>query len=279
MVVAVIGAGGQLGQALQHIAEDYAEIEFHFFSSQQIDITREETIHAAWEQFQPDYCINAAAYTAVDKAESEPEKARQINVDGPRNLARICNEFNTVLLHISTDFVFDGNQQTPYKETDPTHPISVYGQTKRDGEVAVIETMQAYFIIRTSWVYSQFGHNFLKTMLRLAAERDSLSVVNDQIGAPTHAIDLAKMLVTIVQGQSETYGIYHFSNQGSTSWYGFAQKIFEHYRIAIELKPITTAEYPTAATRPAHSVLDTAKIRQTFQVNIQNWEQALQQYS
>lgn len=278
MVVAVLGAGGQLGQALQHIAPDFPGIDFRFFTAQEIDITEQDSMLAIWDKLKPDYCINAAAYTAVDKAESEPEKAQKINVDGARNLAEICQKSQTILLHISTDFVFDGTQPTPYNESDLTHPISIYGQTKRDGEWAIAGAMQSYFIIRTSWVYSDFGHNFLKTMLRLATERSSLNVVDDQIGSPTHAIDLAKMLVTIVQTQSQAYGIYHFCNQGSTSWYGFAKKIFEAYQIEIDLRPIPTEAYPTPAKRPANSVLNCEKIKSTFKVEIPRWEEALVTY-
>lgn len=279
MVVVVVGANGQLGQALQHIAVDYLTVQCHFFSSNEIDITQIATIEKVWLQLKPDFCINAAAYTAVDKAESETEKATLINVDGARNLATICQQFNTTLLHISTDFVFDGSKTTPYTESDTTNPQSVYGNTKRDGELAIINTMQAYFIIRTSWLYSQFGNNFMKTMLRLAHERTSLSVVDDQIGAPTHAIDLAAMLMTIIQSKSTAYGIYHFSNQGSTSWYGFAQKIFELNKVLIPLHPIATSQYPTPAKRPHYSVLDVSKIESTFKVSIKNWDIALEQHT
>ncbi|WP_309640196.1 dTDP-4-dehydrorhamnose reductase [Flavobacterium sp.] len=277
MIVVVVGANGQLGQALRHIAADYAEIQFHFYTSNEIDITKPDLIELVWSQLKPDFCINAAAYTAVDKAETEPEKAQQINVDGARNLAEVCQRFHTTLLHISTDFVFDGSKKTPYVETDMTNPQSVYGTTKRDGELAIIKTMKAYFIIRTSWLYSQFGNNFMKTMLRLAQERSSVSIVEDQIGTPTHAIDLAKMLLTIIQSKSKDYGMYHFSNQGSTSWSGFAKKIFEWNHISTNVLPIPTSQYPTPAKRPAYSVLDTSKIKKTFHVSIHHWDIALEQ--
>jgi dTDP-4-dehydrorhamnose reductase len=279
MVVAVVGANGQLGQALQHIAANYPMVQCHFFSSKEIDITQVVTIEKVWHQLKPDFCINAAAYTAVDKAESETEKATLINVDGARNLAVICKQFNTNLLHISTDFVFDGSKTTPYTESDTTNPQSVYGTTKRDGELAIINTMQAYFIIRTSWLYSQFGNNFMKTMLRLAQERSALSIVDDQIGSPTHAIDLAEMLMTIIKSKSNAYGIYHFSNLGSISWYGFAKKIFEVNKVSIPLQPITTSQYPTPAKRPHYSVLDVSKIENTFKVSIKKWDVALEQHA
>lgn len=278
MVVIVIGANGQLGQTLQHIAPDYSGIQFRFFTSKEIDITIQSTIELVWKQLKPDFCINAAAYTAVDKAEKESKKAQSINVEGVQNLAEVCQAFHTVLLHISTDFVFDGNKEIPYTETDITNPQSVYGNTKRGGEFAIINTLQTYFIIRTSWLYSQFGNNFMKTMLRLAQEKSSISVVDDQIGTPTHAIDLAKMLLTIIQSKSKAYGIYHFSNQGSTSWHGFAKKIFELNHVAITLLPIRTSEYPTPAKRPKYSVLDSSKIKTAFNITIKNWDTALEQY-
>lgn len=279
MVVAVVGANGQLGQALRHIAANHPAMQCHFFSSKEIDVTQVTSIEKVWHQLKPDFCINAAAYTAVDKAESESDKATLINVDGARNLATICKEFNTTLLHISTDFVFDGSKTTPYLESDTTNPQSVYGTTKRDGELAIINTMQAYFIIRTSWLYSQFGNNFMKTMLRLSQERSALSIVDDQIGSPTHAIDLAEMLLTIIQSKSTAYGIYHFSNRGNTSWYGFAKKIFEVNKVLIPLNPIATSEYPTPAKRPHYSVLDVSKIESTFKVSIKKWDVALEQHA
>ena len=182
--------------------------------------------------FSPNYCINAAAYTAVDKAESEPEKAHLINVIGAKNIAVVCKEQATNLLHISTDFVFDGEKNSAYTEDDITNPTGVYGQTKLEGERAIQAVFDNYFIIRTSWVYSQFGNNFMKTMLRLASERDSLSVVNDQIGTPTNAVDLAEVLIKIIltdnrQPTTDNFGIYNFSNEGQCSWYDFAKKIFE----------------------------------------------------
>ncbi len=196
MVVLVTGANGQLGQSLRFISEDYPEIDFVFCSSSELDITNLENCKSVFLKNKPNYCINTAAYTAVDKAESEPEKAVAINVIGAKNLAEVCKINNSILIHISTDFVFDGNSQTPYKETDTPNPTGVYGQTKLDGEKAIQAIWAKYFIIRTSWVYSQFGNNFMKTMLRLASERESLSVVDDQIGTPTNAVDLASYFNT-----------------------------------------------------------------------------------
>ena len=284
MVVLVTGANGQLGQSLQFIAPKYPELQFFFCDSKDLDITDLNNVKQIFNQFKPQYCINAAAYTAVDKAESEPEKAHSINVIGAKNLAEICKINNTVLLHISTDFVFDGNlspraQSRGYLEEDKPNPTGVYGQTKLDGEKVIQEIWNKHFIIRTSWVYSQFGNNFMKTMLRLASERDTISVINDQIGTPTNAVDLAEVLLKILTEHSklntEHYGIYNFSNDGQCSWYDFAKKIFEINNITIDLKPIPTSSFPTPAKRPAFSVLDKTKIKTTFGLDIKNWEDSL----
>jgi dTDP-4-dehydrorhamnose reductase len=280
MVVLVTGANGQLGQAIQSISGNYPEIDFVFCDLSTLDITNVNQIKETFKKFKPNYCINASAYTAVDKAESEPEKAFSINVTGAKNLAEACKENNTILLHISTDFVFDGNKKVPYSEEDVPKPTGVYGQTKLDGEKAIQKTFDNYFIIRTSWVYSQFANNFMKTMLRLGLERDSLSVVNDQIGTPTNAVDLAEVLVKVIktynsQLTTHNFGIYNFSNEGQCSWYDFAKKIFEINDIEIDLKPIPTSSYPTPAKRPAFSVLNKTKIKNLFDLQICNWEESL----
>ena len=283
MVVLVTGAKGQLGQSLQFIAPNYPELQFVFCDSKDLDITDLNNVKQIFKQFKPAYCINAAAYTAVDKAESEPEKAHSINVIGAKNLATVCAAHSTVLLHISTDFVFDGTASKPYTESDIPNPTGVYGQTKLDGEKAIQEIWNKHYIIRTSWVYSQFGNNFMKTMLRLASERDSISVVNDQIGTPTNAVDLAEVILKILTEHSkrntEHYGIYNFSNEGQCSWYDFAKKIFEVNNITINLKPIPTSSFPTPAKRPSYSVLDKAKIKSTFgseiSGEIKSWEDIL----
>lgn len=280
MVVLVTGANGQLGQSLQFIAENYPQIDFVFCDSKALDITQKEAIALVFAKVKPDFCINAAAYTAVDKAESEPEKAEAINVIGARNLAEVCRDFKTKLIHVSTDFVFDGTQKTPYTEDDTPNPKSVYGQTKLEGEIAIQKVLNEYFIVRTSWVYSQFASNFMKTMLRLGAEKDSISVVDDQIGTPTNAIDLAQTLVqiilkTIKSPEINRYGVYNFSNEGSCSWFDFAQKIFELNAVKIQLKPIPTSSYPTPAERPANSILDKNKIKRTFDIEIQRWDERI----
>jgi dTDP-4-dehydrorhamnose reductase len=278
MVVVVTGANGQLGQALQFIAGNYPEIHFHFYASSALDIVEKTSIEKTFQEINPDFCVNAAAYTAVDKAENDSEKAYAVNVTGCKNLAETCKDFNTTLIHISTDFVFDGDSEIPYTETDSTNPQGVYGQTKRDGENAIRKIFDDYFIVRTSWVYSQFGNNFMKTMLRLAAERSSLGVVDDQIGTPTHAIDLAKAIVKIISSGSKNFGIYNFSNEGIASWYDFAKRIFEINNVKIDLKPIPTTAFPTPAKRPKYSVLDKSKIKAEFNMAIDSWEIALEKY-
>jgi dTDP-4-dehydrorhamnose reductase len=280
MVVLVTGANGQLGQAIQFVAENYPNINFVFCSSSDLDIANKKNCNSIFKKEKPDFCVNVAAYTAVDKAESEPEKAELINVIGAKNLAETCKEFNTKLIHISTDFVFDGSKNSPYNETDLPNPKGVYGQTKLGGEIAIQEVFEAYFIIRTSWVYSQFGNNFMKTMLRLASERDSLSVVSDQIGTPTNAVDLAECLLTIITQRptlntQHLFGIYNFSNEGQCSWFDFAKKIFEINNINIHLQPIPTTSFPTPAERPKYSVLDKSKIKRVFGVEVRDWEESL----
>ena len=294
MVVLVTGANGQLGQAIQSISGKYPEIDFVFCSSSELDITNLENCQVVFDEFQPQFCINAAAYTAVDKAESEPAKAFDINANGAENLAITCKKFNTILIHISTDFVFDAyfsegiayydrELRLPLKsnlgltETDVPFPSGVYGLTKLQGEQAIQANWEKHFIIRTSWVYSQFGNNFMKTMLRLASERDSLSVVADQIGTPTNAVDLAEVLLKIIQSPKyqSSFGIYNFSNEGQCSWYDFANEIFCQKGVSIDLKPIPTSAYPTPAKRPAYSVLDKTKIKSTFDIKINDWQTSL----
>jgi len=277
MVVLVTGASGQLGQSLQFIASQYPEMQFIFATSQDLDITNQERVTSFFEKNKINFCVNTAAYTAVDKAESESEKAHLVNIIGPKNLAIACQKQDATLLHISTDFVFDGNANTPYSEADATNPIGVYGQTKLDGEKAVIQNCEKHFIIRTSWVYSPFGNNFMKTMLRLAQDRSELNVVSDQIGTPTNAVDLAKAILTIVTSKKESYGVYNFSNEGVCSWYDFAVEIFKQNSINIQVNPIPTSAYPTPAQRPQYSVLDKSKIKTTFGIKINAWQEALAQ--
>jgi dTDP-4-dehydrorhamnose reductase len=284
MVVLVTGANGQLGQAIQSVVGNYPSIDFVFCSSVELNITDKSNCETIFEKHKPQFCINAAAYTAVDKAESEPEKAFAINVTGAQNLAAVCKLNDTTLLHVSTDFVFDGLAIQPYSEEAIPNPTGVYGETKLQGEQAIQSTWEKHFIIRTSWVYSQFANNFMKTMLRLASERDSLSVVSDQIGTPTNAVDLAECLLNIITfdfrlSTFDCYGIYNFSNEGHCSWYDFANEIFKVHNISINLQPIPTTAYPTPVKRPAYSVLDKSKIKQVFGLEIKDWKDALLFYS
>jgi dTDP-4-dehydrorhamnose reductase len=273
--VLVTGASGQLGQAIKAVSADYKNIAFLFAGFKEADITNKKQIASIFTQFKPDFCINAAAYTAVDKAESEPDKAHAINAEGAKYVADACKEHDTVLIHISTDFVFDGLKKNPYTEEDIPNPKNVYGKTKREGEIHIQNILKKYFIIRTSWLYSQYGNNFMKTMLRLSEERKNLNVVNDQTGTPTNANDLADAILSIIKNGIKAYGIYHYSNEGEATWYDFAKKIFKVYQKNIDLHPIPTSSYPTPASRPPYSVLDKGKIKKCLMINIDDWKKSL----
>ncbi|MBY8963328.1 dTDP-4-dehydrorhamnose reductase [Flavobacterium sp. D11R37] len=275
MVVLVTGASGQLGQALKAQANRYDNLTFVFKTSAEADITDRQQLEEVFNEVKPGFCINAAAYTAVDKAEIETERAYAINVTGAKNLAEVCLQFNTTLLHISTDFVFEGNKDTPYTEDDATNPQGVYGKTKREGEQEIEKILPQHYIIRTSWLYSEYGNNFMKTILRLAAERDKLGVVNDQTGTPTNANDLAEALLQIITRGKKAYGIYHYSNEGVATWYEFAGEIFRINNVLIDLQPIPTSAYPTPAKRPAYSVMDKSKIKEVFGLSIKGWQESL----
>ncbi|WP_115460770.1 dTDP-4-dehydrorhamnose reductase [Winogradskyella aurantiaca] len=273
--VLVTGANGQLGSCIKQQSLEHPDIVFHFLGSNELNITDPENLRTVFSK--PfDYCINCAAYTQVDNAESNSRLAHSINENGVKELAKLCHKHNVVLIHISTDFVFDGKKRSAYTETDHTNPLGVYGLSKLKGEQAIERLMTQYFILRTSWLYSEHGNNFVKTMLRLAKERDSISVVNDQFGSPTYAMDLAKTIVKLVSSKSDAYGLYHYSNHGQISWFDFASKVFEFKGISISLKPIKTADFPTLAKRPKFSVLDTTKIQENIKAEINDWEESLQ---
>ena len=274
--ILVFGASGQLGQCLAHVAKERNTPGLIFPPEDQANILDPAKLRALFEQHQPAYVINCAAYTAVDKAEDEVEIARKVNRDGAENLARLCGEFGTVLIQISTDFVFAGTGNQPLVETDPAEPISVYGLTKLEGEQVIPALASQHFILRTSWLYSEFAGNFVKTMLKLGRERDELRVIWDQLGTPTYAIDLAGCLLHIIETQSTAYGLYHYSNEGVTSWYDFATAIFELSNTPVKTVPIRTAEYPTKATRPPYSVMDKTKVKQALGVAIPHWRTSLQ---
>lgn len=264
-------------KSLSHRVE--GSLQFEFTDSDDLDITRPESVKQFFDQKEFDYCINCAAYTQVDQAEEDSEMALKINEEGVKNLSQACHQSNTVLLHVSTDFVFDGRQNVPYLETDRANPVSVYGHSKFKGEQQIVRNMDRYFIIRTSWLYSAYGHNFFKSMLKYAMERDELSVVFDQVGTPTSAHDLAEILLTIITKEVDAYGIYHYSNEGLASWYDFAAAIFEINDIAVDLKPIRSKDYPLPAERPAYSVMDKHKIKKVLDLTIPHWRKSLVEVS
>ena len=275
--ILVTGGNGQLGSELRDIAPNYQDYNFLFTDVKDLDITNHTAVAAFIENNNITIILNCAAYTAVDKAESEPELADAINRLAVANFAQIAKDNNIKLVHISTDYVFDGTNHKPYVETDTPNPKSVYGQTKLDGELAMQQINPANsIIIRTSWVYSKFGNNFVKTMLRLAETRDEISVVADQIGTPTNAADLAEAILNILpQISNETVELFHYSNEGVCSWYDFAKAIFEIGNIKVKVNTIESSQYPTLADRPFYSVLNKSKINETYQLEISYWRDSI----
>ena len=277
----ITGANGQLGQELKQLEQDYPMFRFITTDRSELDISKAEAIDAFFKQNQLDACINCAAYTAVDKAESEQEMATLVNVKATEWLATACAKYDIPFIHFSTDYVYHSNHNRPFVETDATSPKSIYAQTKLQGSLAALAANPKTIIIRTSWVYSSFGHNFVKTMLRLGKERDALKVVYDQVGTPTYAKDIAVACLHMVQHIFENapnpsiYGIYHFSNEGVTSWYDFALAIFELTDTNCQVTPILSSEYPMAAARPPYSILDKQKIKSTFGLAIPHWRVSL----
>lgn len=281
--ILVIGANGQLGNELQSISTRLPDWNWIFTDisdkNSRLDITNPIDVQEQFEKYKFKICINAAAYTAVDQAESNFEQAKAINTNAIKWLVEECNKHQTLFFHISTDFVFDGHSSKPYIENHQTNPLNVYGKTKRAGEIIALQNPRT-FVIRTSWLYSSFGHNFAKTMLKIAQEKEQLNIVYDQIGTPTYALDLAECITTIIekvthQVNFQDYGIYHFSNEGVASWYDFAQAIFEYYHIPIKITPIPSSNYPTPAQRPHFSVMSKEKIKKTFHLNIPHWRESL----
>ena len=273
--IIVFGASGQLGQCLQLVSQEKGIEAIHFLPEASANILDQQMLQDIFEKYQPAYCINCAAYTAVDKAEDEIEPARKINRDGAKNLALLCREYHSTLIHISTDFVFAGNGNQPLSETAETKPISVYGLTKLEGEQAIQNLVHQYFILRTSWLYSEFGNNFVKTMLRLGQEKEELRIIWDQLGTPTYAIDLATCILDLIVSDSQAYGIYHYSNEGATTWYDFAQAIFDLSHTRVKVLPVRTSEYVTKAIRPPFSVMDKTKIKTNLQISIPHWRESL----
>ncbi len=279
----VVGKNGQLARSLQRKTKA-AHVPAVFLGRDELDLTTFQRLPEAFELFKPTIVINAAAYTAVDKAESDVKAAYALNATGPAKLAALLAERSVPFIHISTDYVFDGTQSRPYTETDQVNPQSVYGKSKLAGENAVLAENPDSVILRTAWIYSLFGNNFVKTILRLAKERDEISVVNDQFGCPTNALDIAEALLTISQsviegGAGDRSGIYHLTNSGSTCWMEFASQIIEYSARAggasCNVNPIPTSEYPTPAPRPLNSRLDNSLAENNFKVSLRNWRVAL----
>ncbi len=273
--ILVTGANGQLGSSLQKIHPMYADCAFFFTDIDTLDICNKSQLVEFVQSNKIGYVLNCAAYTAVDKAEDDRENCMRINRDAIRYIGEVAQAEKIKVIHISTDYVFDGTQTRPYREDDPTNPVSVYGQSKLAGEIALQHACPDAVIVRTSWLYSEYGVNFVKTMLRLGKERKEINVVCDQMGTPTYAEDLAVAMMTIVEHQPFIPGIYHFSNEGVCSWHEFAAKIMEFAGLDCTVHPIPTHAYPTRAIRPAYSVFDKGKIKTTFHIQIPSWEESL----
>jgi len=287
MRILVTGKNGQLGQSIQKIVnkgscDNRSVNDFIFVGRDELDLSKDYSISNYFDNNDKfDIVINCAAYTAVDKAEEEQEIANQVNHLAVKQLAEIASKQKFKLIHISTDYIFDGESNKPYIETDETNPINVYGKTKTAGEKALQKAMPTdAIIIRTSWVYSEFGNNFVKTMLRLGKDRDEISVVSDQIGSPTYATDLAEVILKIIdsrgyKNKEEATEVYHYSNEGGISWHEFAQEIFSLARINCKVNPIATRQYPTPAKRPKNTLMNKDKIAKEFNVNISDWKETL----
>jgi len=274
--ILVTGANGQLGSSLQKIQAKYANCAFRFTDIDTLDICDKRQLIEFVQSGKIGYILNCAAYTAVDKAEDDRVNCMRINRDAIQTIGEVAHAEKIKVIHISTDYVFDGTQTRPYREDDPTNPVSVYGQSKLEGEIALQHACPDAVIIRTSWLYSEYGVNFVKTMLRLGKERKDINVVCDQTGSPTFAEDLAVAMMAIVEHQLFIPGIYHFSNEGVCSWFEFAAKIMGFAGLDCTVHPIQTHQYPTRAIRPAYSVLDKEKIKTTFHIQIPPWGGSLQ---
>jgi len=283
MKVLITGVNGQLGSELFRSGQT-ADFKIHCLNRQQLDITNESRVQQVFERISPSLVINAAAYTDVDRAEKESDLAFAVNKSGPAYLARYCADHHLAFIHISTDYVFDGTKGQPYQEDDPIAPLGVYGQSKAQGEAAIRSILSNHIIVRTSWLYGVYGHNFVKTMLSLATEKTDLRVVDDQFGSPTSAADLAKAVLTIagkISADEEVeWGIYHYCGKGVTSWHGLAEKTIELARPYTAIKTrqveaITTAEWPTATKRPPYSVLDCTRIKNQFEIETEPWQESL----
>ncbi|MGG4000406.1 dTDP-4-dehydrorhamnose reductase [Anoxybacillus kestanbolensis] len=275
MKVVVTGAKGQLGTDVVHLLADRG-YEVYGYGREELDITNFDQVKQVITEIRPDVVIHAAAYTKVDLAESEPDQAFLINAYGTRNVAVVSEAVGAKLVHISTDYVFDGMATTPYNEFAPTNPLSIYGKSKLAGEQFVRDLHSKFFIVRTSWVYGKHGNNFVKTMLKLAQERNELMVVHDQVGCPTYTVDLANCILELIQ--TEKYGVYHVSNSGHCSWYEFAKAIFEEAGIKVKVNPCTTKDFPRPAPRPAYSVFEHMALRLNRFKEMPHWRESLKNF-
>lgn len=274
--VLVTGASGQLGRCIEKQSVAYPDLDFLFMSSSEVDITDKSGLRQLFEAKSIDYCVNCAAYTNVEKAEEEKEKAFLVNAEAAKNLAEVCNANGVILFHFSTDYVFDGTAREPYPETAPTNPINVYGASKLMGEENIKKTYTKYFIFRTSWLYSEFGHNFFNTIMRKADEGADLKITTSQKGTPTNANDLAKLVLKLIEEDNSEYGLYHFSNQGEATWYDFAEAILDLSGKRQEISLEESNAYKTVAERPQYSVLSKAKVEEKLNFKIPGWRESLQ---
>lgn len=279
MKVLITGANGQLGSEIREQSLNLSDWTFFFTDVNELDATDYFALEDFCKKNKPDYIINCAAYTAVDVAETDIETAKLINVTLPKNLGKVAKEIDARVIHISTDYVFDGTACSPYLEDDLVGPCSVYGKTKLNGEIALIKENSKSIIIRTSWLYSTYGKNFVKTMLKLGEEKNELSVISDQVGTPTNAKDLANTILIIISQFNDKWkpGIYHYANEGICSWFDFAKQIHEIAGIKCNINPIETSDYPTPAKRPSYSVLNKTKIKTTFGIKIPYWRDSLKE--
>lgn len=275
MKILVTGSNGQLGLSLKKIANKYPDYDFVFTDINELDITNFKSVQLFFSRYKPDFCINAAAYTNVDMAEKEIELNNSINHIGPKNLAKVSNLNNTTLIHISSDYVYNSDSDEISFETSLTNPIGQYAKSKLAGEKVVEKNMSNYIIIRTSWLYSEFGKNFVKTIIRYGIEKDELNVVNDQIGSPTYASDLAEVILLFIINNQKSYGIFNYSNLENISWAEFAEEIINLNKINCRINPIPSNEYPTLAPRPKNSRISKDKIINTFSLKIPNWKSSL----
>ncbi|WP_035091177.1 dTDP-4-dehydrorhamnose reductase [Aquimarina macrocephali] len=273
--ILVTGSKGQLGQCIEKIKNSYFGLDLCFVSSKELDITKKEEVLRFFKDKSFNFVINCAAYTNVEQAEKEPKKAFLVNSDGVQNLAQTCKEQDATLIHISTDYVFDGAKETPYTEEDITNPINEYGKSKLAGEQQIQQILEKYFIIRTSWLYSEFGHNFFKTILKKSKTEKELTIITSETGTPTNANDLANFILDLIANHNQEYGLFHYSNLGDATWYDFAKEIL---RLSGKLENVIlkkTDNYPTFAQRPIYSVLNKEKCITSFNLNIINWKESL----